>query len=53
MYEQCGYSVAYDVTGIDAMPRRADMLRWEEAGERLLPRPMFDRYGNPKRFTRY
>jgi hypothetical protein len=53
MYEQCVYSVAYEVTGIDAMPRSAHMLRWEEAGERLLPPPMFDRHGNPKRFTRY
>jgi hypothetical protein len=42
MYEQCVYSVAYDVTGIDAMPRSAYMLRWEDAGEKLLPPPMFD-----------
>jgi hypothetical protein len=37
-YEQTVYSVAHDVTGIDAMPRSAHMQRWEEAGERLLPR---------------
>jgi len=36
-YEQVVYSVAHDVTGIDAMPRSAHMLRWEEAGERLSP----------------
>ncbi len=53
MYEQCVYSVAYEVTGIDAMPRSAHMLRWEEAGGLLQPPPMFDRHGNPKRFTRY
>ena len=52
-YEQVVYSVAYDVTGIDAMPRSAHMLRWEDAGERLLPPPMFDRCGEPRRFTRY
>jgi hypothetical protein len=52
-YEQCVYSTAEAVTGIDAMPRSAHMLRWEEAGERLLPPPMFDRYGEPKSFTRY
>lgn len=51
-YEQCLYSVAYDVTGIDAMPRSVHMLRWEEAGERILPAPMFSRQGEPKRFTR-
>jgi hypothetical protein len=38
---------------MEAMPCSAHMLRWEEAGERLLPPPMFDRYGNPKWFTRY
>ena len=52
-YEQAVYSVAYDVTGIDAMPRSAHMLRWEEAGERLIPPPMFNRWGEPRRFTRY
>ena len=52
-YEQCVYSTAEAVTGIDAMPRSAHMLRWEEAGERLIPPPMFDRYGEPKSFTRY
>lgn len=52
-YEQCVYSVAHDVTGIDAMPRSAHMLRWEDAGERLRPPPMFDRWGNERRFTRY
>jgi hypothetical protein len=52
-YEQCVYSVAYDVTGIDAMPRSAHMLRWEAAGERLVSAPMFNRWGEPKRFTRY
>jgi hypothetical protein len=53
MYEQCVYSVADEVTGIDAMPRSAYMIRWEEAGEKLLPPPTFDPHGNPKRFTRY
>jgi hypothetical protein len=52
-YEQCVYSVAYNVTGIDAMPRSAHMLRWEEAGGRILPALMFNRWGEPKRFTRY
>lgn len=52
-YEQAVYSVAYHVTGIDAMPRSAYMQRWANAGERVLPPPMFDRWGNPKRFTRY
>ena len=52
-YEQCVYSVAYDITGIDAMPRSAHMLRWEEAGERLLPPRMFDRWGQQENFTRY
>lgn len=52
-YEQCVYSVAHDVTGIDAMPRSAHMLRWEEAGGRLLPPPAFNRQGQPKRFARY
>jgi len=52
-YVQCIYSVSHDVTGIDAMPRSAHMLRWEEAGEQLQPEPMFDRWGEPKRFTRY
>lgn len=52
-YEQCVYSVAHAVTGIDAMPRSAHMLRWEEAGEALRPAPMFDRWGDDKRFTRY
>lgn len=52
-YEQCVYSVAYEVTGIDAMPRSAHMLRWEQEGERILPPPMYDRWGEPKRFTRY
>jgi hypothetical protein len=37
----------------DAMPRSAHMLRWEEAGERILPAPTFNRLGEPKRFTRY
>lgn len=53
IYEQCVYSVAYEITGIDAMPRTAYMLRWEEAGEKVLPPPMFDRWGRPKIFTRY
>lgn len=52
-YEQCVYSVTDAVTGIDAMPRSAHMLRWEEAGQLLRPAPMFDRWGEPKRFTRY
>jgi len=52
-YEQCVYSVAHAVTGIDAMPRSAHMLRWEEAGQVLRPAPMFDRSGAEKRFTRY
>jgi hypothetical protein len=52
-YEQCVYSVAHVLTGIDAMPRSAHMLRWEGAGEKLLPPPMFNRWGEPKRFTRY
>lgn len=52
-YEQPVYSVAHNVTGIDAVPRSAYMLRWEEAGERLLPPPMFNRWGEPRRFTRY
>ena len=29
------------------------ILRWEEAGGKLLPPPMFDRYGERKSFTRY
>ena len=33
-YEQAVYSVAHGMTGIDAMPRSAHMLRSEEAGER-------------------
>jgi hypothetical protein len=45
--------MAYVVTGIDAMPRSAHMLRWEEAGQRLLPPPMFNKRGEPRRFTRY
>lgn len=53
LHEQCVYSVAHAITGIDAMPRTAHMLRWEEAGERLLPLPMFDRWGEAKRLTRY
>ena len=52
-YEQCVYSVAHSVTGIDAMPRSAHMLRWEEDGEQLRPPPMFNRWGEPKRLTRY
>jgi hypothetical protein len=52
-YEQAVYSVAHNVTGIDAMPRSAHMLRGEEAGERLLPPPMFNRWGEPRRFSRY
>lgn len=50
---QLVYSVAGTVTGIDAMPRTAHMLRWEDAGQRLLPPPLFDRWGAPKRFSRY
>jgi hypothetical protein len=52
-YEQCVYSVAHAVTGVDAMPRSAHMVRWEEAGQRLLPPRMFDSWGSAKRFTRY
>jgi hypothetical protein len=52
-YEQCVYSVAYNVTGIDPAPISAHMLRWENAGERLLPLPMFNRWGEPKHFTRH
>jgi hypothetical protein len=52
-YVQCVYSTAYAVTGIDIMPRTIHMLRWEDAGERLLPPPMFDRWGEQKRLTRY
>jgi hypothetical protein len=52
-YEQCVYSVAFNITGIDAMPRSAHMLRWEEAGERIPLAPTFNRRGEPKRFTRY
>lgn len=52
-YEQVVYSVAHDVTGIDAMPRSVHMLRWEESGWRLLPPPMFNRWGEQRRFTRY
>lgn len=52
-YEEVVYLVAGNVTGIDVMPRSAHMHRWEEAGERLLPPPMFNRWGEPKRFTRY
>lgn len=51
--EQCVYSAAYDITGIDAMPRTVFALSWEEAGEKVVPTPMFDRWGSPKRFTRY
>jgi hypothetical protein len=51
--EQCVYSVAHDITGVDAMPRSAHMLRWEEAGEKLRPPPMYSRWGEPTRFTRY
>jgi hypothetical protein len=53
LYEQCVYSVAHRVTGIDAMPRSAYMLRWEEDGQWLLPPVMYDRWGNPKRSSRY
>lgn len=52
-YEQCVYSVARSVTGIDTTPRSAHMHRWEEAGERLVQAPMFNRWGEPRRFTRY
>lgn len=54
MYTQMVYSVAYDVTGIDTMPRSAYMLRWELDAKRAIAQPpMFDRGGEPKRFTRY
>jgi hypothetical protein len=52
-YEQCVYSVAYGVSGVDVAPRSAHMQRWEVSGERLIPPPMYDRYGAPRRFTRY
>lgn len=52
-YVQCVYSVSHVVTGVDATPRSAHMLRWEEAGERLHPALLYDRWGEPKRFTRY
>jgi hypothetical protein len=52
-YVQCVYSAAYSVTGIDAMPRSAHMLRWEDADERLTPGPMFNQLGEPRRYTRY
>ncbi len=52
-YVQCVYSVAHAVTGVDAMPRTAHLLRWEGAGERLSPASMTDRWGNPKRFIRH
>jgi hypothetical protein len=52
-YVQCVYSVSHVVTGVDATPRSAHMLRWEEAGERLHPARLYDRWGEPKRFTRY
>ena len=52
-YEEVVYYVAHDVTGIDAMPRSVHMLRWEETGGRPLPPPMFNRWGEQRRFTRY
>lgn len=52
-YVQCVYSVAHAVTGVDAMPRSAHLVRWEDAGERLRSAPMTDRWGKPKHFTRY
>lgn len=48
------YSTAYAITGIDAMPRTAYMVRWEEQGRGAVVRSMmFDRWGEQKRFTRY
>jgi hypothetical protein len=51
---QCVYSVAYAVTGIDAMPRTVYMLRWEQdPTSAFRSSPVYDRYGRPRRFTRY
>lgn len=51
---QTVYSAAYALTGIDAMPRTAYMARWETQGRRaVVESVMFNRWGEPKRFTRY
>lgn len=51
---QAVYSTAYALTGIDAMPRTAYMLRWEDGSRSAVVRSaMFDRWGNAKKFTRY
>jgi len=53
-YKQMVYSVAHRVTGIDAMPRSAYMLRFDLDPTSVFRAPaMFDRNGDPKRFTRY
>lgn len=54
MYEQVVYSVSHDLPGIDAMPRSAYMLGFDlDPTSILRTPPMFDRWGDPKRFTRY
>lgn len=48
------YSVAHSLTGVDAMPRSAFMHRWEADPTSIFRAPpMFDRWGDPKRYKRY
>jgi hypothetical protein len=53
-HEQAVYSAMHYLTGVVAMPRTPHMLAWESDPRTVLRQPpTFDRWGNPKKHTRY